>query len=184
MAKWKLDPEHTVAHVVARHMMITDVHGQFNKVSGFISFDPANMSGLVSEIEIDAGSVWTGVERRDNHLRSADFFYVEKYPKIFFKGVKAEIAGSNMLEVHGELTIRDITRPIVLDTEYFGPVEYKDETGSYTTIGFSASARLYREDFGMTWNHYLWAGNFMAGKIVRITLNGEADLSRGSRRWP
>ncbi|MBI2849927.1 MAG: YceI family protein [Chloroflexi bacterium] len=177
MGKWVIDSEHTVAHFVARHMMITDVHGQFNKISGFIYFDAANAGSLSAEIEIDAKELWTGVERRDNHLRSADFLDVEKYPKILFKSTRTEIAGSNMLEVHGEITIRGITRPITLNTEYFGPVQYEDETGSYTTMGFHATTHLHREDFGMIWNNYFGPGNFMAGKLVRITLNGEVDLS-------
>jgi polyisoprenoid-binding protein YceI len=177
MAKWVIDPEHTVAHFTVRHMMITDVHGQFNRISGAIYFDPADREHTSAEIEIDAKSIWTGVERRDNHLRSADFFNVEKYPKILFRGTKAEIAGSNLMKIHGELTILGVTRPVILSTEYFGPMQYKDETGSYTTMGFSATTHIHREDFGMTWNLSFGPGNFMVGKHVDITVSGEADLS-------
>ncbi|HVO68212.1 MAG TPA: YceI family protein [Syntrophales bacterium] len=176
MAKWIIDPDHTVAHFITRHMMIADVHSQFNKISGVVYFDPAYMSGTSVEIEIDAASIWTGVEPRDNHLRSADFFYVEKYPKIFFKSTGVEVSGINSMKIYGELTIRDITKPILLHAEYLGPVHYEDEEGSYTSIGFSANTYLNREDFGMYWNNNFGSGNFMVGKHIDITLNAEADL--------
>ena len=177
MKKWIIDPEHTVAHFTARHMMITDVHGQFNKVSGVIYFDPADKESTSLEIEMDTTSIWTGIERRDNHLRSADFFDVERYPKILFKSARAEIAGSNLMKIYGELTIRGITQTVILNTEYFGPIQYEDETGAYTTIGFSATTHLHREDFGMNWNNNFGPGNFMVGKHIDITVDGEADLS-------
>jgi polyisoprenoid-binding protein YceI len=177
VAKWIIEPEHTVAHFTVRHMMITDVHGQFNKISGVIYFDPTDMANTSLEVAIDAASIWTGVEPRDNHLRSADFLHVEKYPEILFKSTRVEIAGINSLKVYGEITIRDITRPILLHAEYFGPAHYEDEEGSYTSIGFSANAHLNREDFGMNWNNNFGGSNFMVGKHIDITLNAEADLA-------
>jgi polyisoprenoid-binding protein YceI len=177
VAKWVIEPEHTVAHFTARHMMITDVHGQFNKISGVIYFDPENMASVSAEVEIDAASIWTGVEPRDKHLRSADFLDVEKYPTISFKSTKVEVAGINSLKLHGEITIRGIIRPILLNAEFFGPNHYEDEEGSYTSIGFTATTHINREDFGMNWNNFFGNGNFMVGKHLNITLNVEADLA-------
>ena len=176
MPKWIVDPEHTVAHFTARHLMVTDVHGQFNKISGVIYLDPVNLASTSVEMGIDAANILTGVERRDNHLRSDDFFDAGKYPKILFKSTRAEIAGSNLLKIHGELTIRDITRPSIFNVEYFGPVRYEDETGSYTSIGVSATTCLNREDFGMNWNNNFGAGNFMVGRHINIIVDAEADI--------
>ncbi len=177
MARWLIDPDHTVAHFTTRHMMITIVHGQFNRFSGEILFDPADVPATSIQVEIDASSLWTGVEARDRHLRSPDFFDVEKFPVIRFKSTAVEVAASNVMKVHGELTIRDITRPILLHAAWFGPMQYQDETGSYTTMGFSATAYAKREDFGMTWNNHFGPGNFMVGKHIELALDAEADLS-------
>ena len=177
MAKWIIEPEHTVAHFTTRHMMITDIHGQFNKISGVIYFDPEDMVNTSVEVEIDAASIWTGVEARDIHLRSADFLDIEKYPTISFKSTKAEVAGINSLKLHGEIMIHGITRPILLNAEFFGPNHYEDEEGSYTSIGFTATTPLNREDFGMKWNNFFGNDNFMVGKHLNITLNVEADLA-------
>jgi polyisoprenoid-binding protein YceI len=177
MAKWIIEPEHTVAHFTVRHMMITDVHGQFNRISGVIYFDPKDVASTSLDVEIEAASIWTGVEPRDNHLRSADFLDVEKYPKISFKIKGVEVAGINTLKVHGEITIHGITRPILLHAEFFGPNHYEDEEGLYTSIGFTATTHLNREDFGMNWNNVFGDGHFMVGKHLNITLNAEADLA-------
>jgi polyisoprenoid-binding protein YceI len=177
VAKWLIEPEHTVAHFTTRHMMITDVHGQFNKISGVIYFDPKDMASTSVAVEIDAASIWTGVEARDNHLRSADFLDVGKYPTISFKSTKVEVAGINSLKLQGEITVHGITRPILLNADFFGPTYYEDEEGSYTSIGFTATTHLNREDFGMNWNNFFGNGNFMVGKHLNITLNVEADLA-------
>jgi polyisoprenoid-binding protein YceI len=177
VAKWIIESEHSVAHFTTRHMMITDVHGQFNKVSGVIYFDPRDMASASVEVEIDAASISTDLERRDNHLRSADFLDVEKYPKIYFKSTNVEVAGISTLKIHGEITLHGITRPILLNAEFFGPSHYEDEEGSYTSMGFTATTYLNREDLGMNWNNYFGDGNFMVGKHMNITLNLEADLS-------
>ena len=177
MAKWVIDPDHTVAHFTTRHMMITKVHGQFNRFSGEIRFDPADVPATSVLVEIDASSVWTGVEARDRHLRSPDFFDVDQFPVIRFESTSVEIAGSNFMKVHGELTVRNITRPILLHAAFFGPMLYQDETGSYTTMGFSATATVNREDFGMTWNNEFGPGNFMVGKHIELALDAETDLS-------
>ncbi|HET6461033.1 MAG TPA: YceI family protein [Syntrophales bacterium] len=177
MAKWIIDTDHTVAHFTVRHIMINDVHGQFNKVAGFIKFDPADIAGTSTEIAIDAASIFTGIEARDNHLRSSDFFDVGKYPHILFRSTKSEEAGSNMFKVHGDLTIIGMKRPVLLHAQYFGPTYFTDETGSYTTMGFAATVYLQREDFGMTWN-YKYPGGFTVGKHIDIIINAEADMEQ------
>jgi polyisoprenoid-binding protein YceI len=177
MAKWIIDPDHTVAHFMTRHMMITIVHGQFNRFSGEIWFDPEDVPAMSVRVEIDAASLWTGVEARDRHLRSPDFFDVGKYPVIRFRSTRVEVESSNFMKVHGELTIRVVTRPVLLHAAWFGPMQYQDETGSYTTMGFSATAMLNREDFGMTWNNYFGRERFMAGKHIELKLDAEADLA-------
>ena len=176
MPRWMIDSDHTVAHFTARHMMITFVHGQFNRITGVISFDPADLSATAAAVEIDAAVIYTGVEARDRHLRSEDFLDVENHPSIFFRSTKAETAGSNLFELHGDLTIRGVTRPVLLHAACFGPNEYTDETGAYTVMGFEARASLNREDFGITWNNVFGKNQFMVGKHLDIVINVEADL--------
>ena len=177
MTKWIIDTDHTVAHFMVRHMMINDVHGLFNKISGFINFDASNIAATSMEIKIEADSIFTGVEPRDNHLRSPDFFDVERCPYILFKSTKSEIVGSNRFKVHGDLTLHGVTQPILLHAECFGPTYFTDETGSYTTMGLTATAYLQREDFGMTWN-YKFPEGFTVGKHINLILNAEADLEK------
>jgi len=158
-------------------MMLNDVHGQFNKISGFINFDASDIAGTYMEIKIEAASIFTGVEPRDNHHRSPDFFDVVRYPHILFKSTKSEVAGINRFKVHGDRTLHGVTRPILLHAEYFGPTYFTDETGSYTTLGFAAATYLHREDFGMTWN-YEFPGGFTVGKHINLILNAEVDLEK------
>ncbi len=176
MHRWIIDSNHTVAHFTARHMMITFVRGQFNRITGLIEFDPEDLSQTSAAIEIDAVGIYTGVEARDRHLRSEDFLAVERHPTIFFQSTKSETAGSNLFKLHGDLTIRGVTRPVILHAACFGPNEYADETGAYTVMGFEASTSLNREDFGMTWNNFFGKNQFMAGKHLDIVINVEADL--------
>ena len=177
MARWIIDEDHTVAHFMVRHLMINDVHGQFNKISGVINFDASDMANTSMEIRIEAACIFTGVEPRDNHLRSPDFLDVERHSHILFKSTECEVVGSNLFKVHGDLTIRGVTQPVLLHAEYFGPNYFTDETGSYTTMGFAATAYLQREDFGLTWN-YEFPGGFTVGKHINLTLNVEADLEK------
>jgi polyisoprenoid-binding protein YceI len=171
-----IDSDHTVAHFTARHMMITFVHGQFNRINGMIDFDPADLSATAAEIEIDAAVIYTGVEARDRHLRSDDFLDVERHPAITFRSTRAECAGSNLFKLYGDLTIRGVTRPVLLHGASFGPNGYADETGSYTVMGFEAGVTLNREDFGITWNNVFGKNQFMVGKHLDIVINVEADL--------
>jgi polyisoprenoid-binding protein YceI len=176
MAKWKIDPDHVSANFSVRHMMVTIVHGLFTKVTGAILFDPAQPAVTSVEVEVDVASIYTGVDRRDNHLRSADFFDVEKFPTMYFKSTDTEVIGMNLLKVTGDLTIHGITRPVSFDVTYLGPSRFVDDNKTYTTYGINATTRIQREDFGMTWNLDIEDGGFMVGRCVDMTFSAEADL--------
>jgi polyisoprenoid-binding protein YceI len=176
MAKWKIDPDHVSVRFSVRHMMVTIVHGLFTRAGGSIHFNPAEPAATTVEVEIDAASVYTGVDRRDNHLRSPDFFDVETFPTIYFKSTSVEVVALNLLKVTGDLTIRGITRSAVFDVTCLGPSRFIDDDRTYTTYGITASTSIRREDFGMIWNLDIEDGGFMVGKWADITFSAEADL--------
>jgi len=173
--KWVLDPVHSAAAFAVRHMGIAFVRGKFNMVKGTIHFDPPDVSTLSAEGEVEVASLGTGIEKRDAHLKSPDFFYGEKYPKIFFKGSKAEPLGNNKGRLTGDLTIRGITRPIIFEFEYSGPV--KAPFGEETSIGFTATAKVRLLDFDLKWNEKMPEGGFVVGPDALLTLDVEADLA-------
>ncbi len=140
-----------------------------------VYFDPADMAHASAEIEIDAGSIYTGIQKRDDHLRSADFFDAATYPKIVFRSARAETVGGTRFRLLGDLTIRGTTRPVTLDVEYAGPV--KSPFGGEITYGFTARTKINREDYGVMWNEVLEGGGVMVGREVEITVNVEADLT-------
>jgi polyisoprenoid-binding protein YceI len=170
---WKFDHDHTKLSAVARHMMVTKVRGYFNDVSGTIQVAERPEDSSV-EVTIQAASIDTGVQQRDDHLRSADFMDVERFPTITFKSTKIEHLGGPNLRVTGDLTIRGVTRPITLDVEYLG-VE-KAPWGDDTRIGFSAAGELDREAFGMTWNAALETGGVLVSKRFHLELDVQARL--------
>jgi polyisoprenoid-binding protein YceI len=174
MPVWNIDPNHTNAEFVARHMMVTNVRGKFTDVSGSIHFDPANPTATSVEVTLSAASITTGAVDRDNHLRSPDFFDVEKYPHLTFRSTRVESTGKNTARLTGDLTIRDVTRSVTLDVEFVGTG--KNPWGM-TVAGFEASTRINREDFGLTWNVALEAGGVLVGKEIRIELVVQAILA-------
>lgn len=174
MAKWVIDPDHTVAGFVVRHFMITNVRGQFNKITGTIHFDPSDVAHSSVEAAIDVKSIYTGIQKRDDHLCSQDFFDAAKYTQIIFISTKVESTGRNRFTVTGDLNIHGITCLITFEVEHFGPI--KSPYGE-TSIGFTATTRINREDFGMTWNEPMEGGGVIVGKEVQITLDAEADLA-------
>ena len=173
MSKWVIDPDHSVAAFSISHMTVAFVHGQMNDVSGIIHFDPDNDIGLEVEFEIGASSILTGIGKRDDHLKSADFFDLENFPKISFKSNKVSKAGLNIFTVSGDLSIHGITKAVTLDVEFAGPV--KSPFGE-TTIGLTGRTVINREEFEMPWNEPLENGGFMVGKEVEISVDLEADL--------
>lgn len=175
---WELDPAHTNAGFVARHLMVTKVRGRFTDASGRIRVGEGPEDSLV-EVEIAAASIDSGDEDRDAHLRSPDFLDVERFPTIGFRSTRVERTGERTLRVEGDLTIRDVTRPVVLDAEYLGAS--RDWEGN-PRIGFSATTRIDREDFGITWNVALEAGGWLVSKDVEIELEAQAILRQAGER--
>lgn len=174
MTKWAIDPDHSVVAFSVRHLMIANVRGHFGNISGVILFDSSDVTNSSVEVTIDATSVCTGIKKRDDHLRSPEFFDVEKYPEISFKSKAVEITGSNHCKVYGDLTIHGVTHPVTLKVEYFGPV--KSPFGA-TSMGFTAKAVVNREGYGLIWNVPMEGGGVMVGKDVKIILEIEADLT-------
>jgi polyisoprenoid-binding protein YceI len=174
MSRWKIDPDHSVGSFSIRHMTVAFVHGQLNKVSGTVNFDPDDIASLAVEFEIDTDSIITGIGKRDDHLKSADFFDIEKYPKITFKSTGSEQDGSDRCKVSGDLSIHGIKKSIIMDVNVSGPV--KSPFGE-TTIGLTGKTILNREDFGITWNQPMEKGRFMVGKNVEVSIDIEADLT-------
>jgi polyisoprenoid-binding protein YceI len=175
MAKWNIDTAHASAEFAAKHMMITTVRGGFKSVTGTIDFDPANPSQASVEATIDTASLSsTGVEQRDNHLKSADFLDIENFPTITFKSTKVEPnADGTSAKVTGDLTIRGVTRTEVLDAEFLGQI---NSPFGDVRAGFAGTTKINREDYGLTYNMALEAGGWLVGKEVSISLEVEAIL--------
>jgi polyisoprenoid-binding protein YceI len=165
-----LDPSHTRVGFVARHMMVAKVRGSFPKVEGTLTVAENPLESQV-DVTVQVGSVSTGDENRDAHLRSPDFFDVEKFPVMRFVSNIVEPAGPGRFRVQGDLTIRDVTRPVTLDVELEGVVV--DPYGKQR-VGFSATGEVDREEFGLTWNVAIEAGGVVVGKQVRIEIEAEA----------
>src|SRR5258708_4681179 len=168
---WQFDPAHTLVEFSGKHMMFTTVKGHFKNVSGTIVLDESNPSRSSVEAEIDASTLSSGVEQRDNHLKSPDFLHIEHHPLITFKSTSLELLESDHAKVIGNLTIRGITREVVLDTQLAG--RGKDPLGR-EVISFDARTQINRKDFGLTWNMALETGGFLVGDIIKIELAVEA----------
>ena len=171
---YALDSTHTVVHFTVRHMMVSNVRGEFTKTSGSITFDPQNPTSSSVEATIDVSSIHTRDDQRDGHLKSADFLDVEKFPTITFKSTSVE-PGGNGGKITGDLTIHGVTHPITLEVEGPEP-ELKDPWG-FHRIGGSATGKLSRKEFGLTWNSALEAGGVLVGDEVKITIEFEAVRS-------
>jgi polyisoprenoid-binding protein YceI len=168
---WTLDPAHTLVEFSGKHMMFTTVKGHFKSVRGAILLDEANPANSSVEAEIDASSLDSGVEFRDNHLRSADFLEVERYPTINFKSTRIELQGDDRARIFGDLTIHGVTREVVLDTELTGRGQNPMHK---VTIGFEARTTINRKDFGLTWNMALETGGLLVGDAIKIEIAVEA----------
>jgi polyisoprenoid-binding protein YceI len=166
---FKIDPAHSSAQFVVRHMMVTNVRGGFRSVNGTVVFDPADPAGSSIEAVIDAASINTMDEQRDAHLKSADFLDVQKFPTITFQSTKLEPAGDGEWKATGNLTIHGVSRPVVLHVE--GPTaEGKDPWGNIR-VGASATTKIKRSDFGLIWNAALETGGILVGDDLKIELD-------------
>ncbi len=166
---WALDPAHTVVGFTARHLMAAKVRGTFKEFSGTVTIGETLGESSV-EVTIDAASIDTGVEDRDNHLRSADFLDVESYPTLEFRSTAVREKGDGY-QVDGDLTIRGTTKPVTLDLAYLGIAT--DPWGNDKAM-FSAETRIEREEWGLTWNQALEAGGWLVGKKVTIEIEAQA----------
>ncbi|SPE29687.1 conserved hypothetical protein [Candidatus Sulfopaludibacter sp. SbA6] len=164
------DPAHSSAHFSVRHMMISNVRGEFTKLSGTVIFNPDNLQASSVEAVIDASSIRTRDDQRDAHLKSPDFLDVEHYPEIRFRSTRIGRDGSEYM-VHGDLTIRGVTKEVPLKVEDLTP-EAKDPWGNLRA-GATASAKIKRGEFGLGWNMVLEAGGFLVGEEVSITIDVE-----------
>ncbi len=170
-ATWNIDPVHSTAQFKVKHLMVSNVTGGFGKVSGVINFDPADLTKATVEATIDATTIDSGVADRDNHLKSPDFFDVATHPTITFKSKKVEKAGEGKLKVTGDLTIRGVSKEVVLDVE--GPASpIKDPWGN-TKSGASATTKINRKDFGVSWSKTLDGGGLVVSDDVTIMIDVE-----------
>jgi polyisoprenoid-binding protein YceI len=166
---WSIDPAHSVAEFKVKHMMISNVKGQFTGVSGVLNLDPADVTRSFIEATIDAASINTREPQRDAHLKSPDFFDVEKFPTLSFKSTSIARTGDGELEVTGDLTIHGVTRSVVFEVE--GPTAPGKDPWGKTRIGLSATTKINRKDYGLTWNAALETGGILVGDEVTITLD-------------
>lgn len=168
-SKWVLDPSHTLVEFSVKHMMIATVKGRFSGVEGVVYADLPDFTTAEVEATIDASTVDTREGQRDAHLRSADFFDVEQFPKLTFKSKRIERNGEDYRMI-GDLTIRDVTREIALDVTFEGT--NKDPWGN-ERAGFSATGKVDRKDFGLKWNTMLETGGVLVGDQVKINIEAE-----------
>jgi polyisoprenoid-binding protein YceI len=167
---WMIDSAHTEVNFTVRHMMISNVRGQFQKVSGTVEFDEASPANTRIDVQIEAASVNTKEEKRDAHLKSPDFFDAEKYPYLTFKSRRVEVKDATHARLMGDLTIRDVTREVSLDVEYNGSA--RSPWGAISA-GFSARTAIKRKDWGLNWNVALETGGWLVGDEIHIAVELE-----------
>lgn len=166
---WQIDPVHSTATFAVRHMMVTTVRGTFQKLAGTVQFDGKDVKTIVAQATIDVASIDTREPKRDEHLRSADFFDAAKFPTITFASKRVEPKGAGRFALVGDLTIKGVTREVTLDVE--GPTPEIKDPGGNIRIGASATTKINRQDFGVSWNRALDAGGVVVGDEVAITLD-------------
>ena len=168
---WNIDATHSGVSFSIRHMVVSKVRGRFAKYTGAVDIDDADMTRSVVEAIVVVSSIDTGTPQRDVHLRSADFFDVEKYPELRFRSTRIDKIDDERYRVVGDLTIRDTTRQVSLEVEYGGRA--KDPWGN-ERIGFVAKTVLSRKDFGLEWNQVLETGGVLVGDRVDVEVEVQA----------
>jgi polyisoprenoid-binding protein YceI len=166
---WAIDRVHSTAQFKVKHMMISNVTGEFTSINGILDLDENDITKSKIRASIDAATINTREPQRDAHLKSADFFHVEKHPALTFNSTSIAKGTNGELAVKGDLTILGVTRKVVFYVE--GPSTAQKDPWGNTRIGLSATARINRKDFGLTWNTALEAGGFLVGDAVTITLD-------------
>jgi polyisoprenoid-binding protein YceI len=170
MARFELDPTHTHIGFTAKHLMVTTVRGTFSEWSGYVEGDPRDPTSAAAEARIKTASVRTGAEDRDKHLRSEDFFHAERYPEMTYRTTGIEKVGDNSYKVTGDLTIRETTKPVVLDVEVGEP--FADGWGN-ERVGVSATGKITRKDWGLEWNMVLEAGRLLVSEQAKLEIDTE-----------
>lgn len=170
---WNIDYTHSEILFAVRHMMVSKVRGQFQKFNGTIDFDPAIPAATRVDVQIEANSIYTREAQRDAHLRSGDFLDAENYPTLRFVSDSIEMLGENEAKLHGNLTIREVTRLVTLDVEFVGMGLSPFGT---EVAGFNAKTKINREDWGLVWNVALETGGWLVGKEIEISI--EVELMR------
>lgn len=169
--EWKLDPAHSAAHFSVRHLMISNVRGEFTTISGKAVLDPADLTKSTIGIEIDAASLNTREPQRDEHLRSADFFDVAKFPKLTFDSRRIEKVGDEYYKVTGDLTIHGVVKEVAFEIE--GPTPSVKDPWGNVRVGITGKAKVNRKDFGLVWNALTETGGVMVGDEVKIEIEAE-----------
>ena len=165
---WKIDPAHSNAQFVVRHMMITNVRGGFSGMQGTVVYDPDDLNASSVDVTIDKNTLSTGDATRDTHVKSADFLDVENYPTITFKSKKITKDGDG-LKIIGDLTMHGVTKEVALNVD--GPTEEQKDPWGNIRVGASATTKIKRSDFGLTWNAALETGGIMLGDDIKLELD-------------
>jgi polyisoprenoid-binding protein YceI len=167
---WQIDSAHSQIQFSVKHMMISTARGTFDRFTGTVEADEQNPTAARVDVQIEAASINTRDEKRDGHLRSPDFFNADEYPYLTFKSTRVERLDERTGKLYGELIIRDVTRPVVLDIEYAGMA--KSPWGT-TSAGFSATTKINRKEFGLNWNVALETGGWLVGEQITISIELE-----------
>jgi polyisoprenoid-binding protein YceI len=168
---WNIDPAHSLVEFAVKHMMFTTVKGRFSDVSGSIVTEGEDLATAKIDVEVGTASIHTGDEKRDEHLRSADFFDVEKFPKLTFTSRKVEPQGGNNFRLVGDLTMHGVTKQVEMDVTYNGSGM---SPFGVEVAGYTAQTELNRTDFGLTWNAALETGGVLVSEKVKVTLDIQA----------
>jgi polyisoprenoid-binding protein YceI len=171
LTQWEIDPSHSGVHFSVRHMMVSNVRGEFTRLSGTVQIDSRDITRSSVRAVIDAGSISTREAQRDEHLRSADFLDVATYPTIEFQSTRVTRGANGSIRLIGDLTIRGVTKEVVLDVEDGGS-ELRDPWGN-TKRGASATTRINRKDFGLRWNVALETGGIVVGDELKVEIDVE-----------
>ena len=165
---FNLDKTHTDVSFSVKHMMVTNVRGKFNAVDGVVNIDPENPTASFGSFSVETASIDTGVDQRDGHLRSADFFDAANNPTFTFTSTSVVAKGGDEYKVTGDLTVKGVTKPVTFDVEFLG--FYASMAGA-RRAGFHATTKINRDEFGLTWNVALETGGWLVGKDIKIEID-------------